>query len=405
MTYLVNPMNIELRLRILEQIPDDCRVHIKDMEKSWNGLQKIVAGTNEFREKVKESIAVLRNGFEIALNDTVSELFERGHVQSINRALMAIVMDKEIQNNCVNFPKSPKGLRNYLDEENNNRLLSTGRPSNQDRTMLENMSFTETEDGETRVIEQSSNLSTTTASYKDKTVTTDHQLFKAIGFNDIRPYNVWTFGKDSTMGLKHPGKIPTGLVYNTLYFLTKPGDLVVDPMAGGGVVGDCCYEVKRKCKMYDIKPTRKDIKKHNLTKGLPKEAHNADLIFWDPPYYKRIPTRYGPHSISALDRKDYLKFFGDFAQIAYESNAKQIALLITESINMHTSTVHTDTTDEEPIFLADYTKRFQNQNWRQVNRISCNIHPSAISSPEINEYREDKLIYGLARDLIIFQRS
>ena len=295
------------------------------------------------------------------------------------------------------FPKSARRLATRLNEKNTKRMLVNRIPPN--RKMLENMMSTENNNRRDQNLEESS-----APLFKQVSLLSDAELFKAVGLDDIRPYNVWTFGKDSLMGLKHPGKIPTGLVYNTLYFLTKPGDLVVDPMAGGGVVGDCCYEVKRKCKMYDIQPTRDDIKKHNLADGLPKEAHNADLIFWDPPYYKRIPTRYGPHSISALDRKDYLKFFGDFAQVAYESNAKQITLLITESINMHTSTIHTDTTDEEPIFLSDYTKKFQSQNWRQVNRISCNIHPSAISSPEIKEYRENKLIYGLARDLVIFKR-
>jgi hypothetical protein len=355
------------------------------MEKCWNGMQSIA-------QQIKDPVTRLREAFTLALNQTISELIEKGYVESINRALMTIAMDEEIQNNCVNFPKTRKGLRAYIDEENVKRLLEYRNPN---RRMLQNLEYT---NGVLNDLEDSS-------MYKQVSVTSDIELFRTIGFYDIRPYSDWIFKVDQILGMKHPGRIPAGVVYNTLYFFTEPGDLVIDPMAGGGVVGDCCYEVKRKCKMYDIKPTREDINRHDLSKGLPKEAHNADLIFWDPPYYKRIPTKYGPHSISALERSDYLKFFEDFAQIAYESHAKKFALLISESTNSHTSTVHTDTANEEPIFLADYTKRFQKRRWRQINRISCNMIQQNISSTEIKEYREKKLIYGLARDLIIFQRD
>ena len=44
--------------------------------------------------------------------------------------------------------------------------------------------------------------------------------------------------------------------------------------------------------MYDVNPAREDIVKHDLVKqGFPKEMENADLIFWDPPYYKKKKGR------------------------------------------------------------------------------------------------------------------
>ena len=72
-------------------------------------------------------------------------------------------------------------------------------------------------------------------------------------------------------------------------------------MAGGGVVGDVCKVLGRKCYMYDVNSAREDIVKHDLVnQGFPKEMENADLIFWDPPYYKKKMKDYGPQSISSL---------------------------------------------------------------------------------------------------------
>lgn len=378
-----------IELRILQRIPNDCRAHVKQMQNSWNRMQKIADSLKNTEEKVKEPVIKLRKQFDIALNQTVNLLWDNGYVSSNNQALMTICIDPLIQNNCIRFPKSPRRLADHLDEKNARRMLVYKRS-------------TQTEERRSEDIEESS---TSTPIFKQVSLLSDADLFKAVGLDDIRPYSVWTFGKDTIMGQQHPGKTPTGLVYNLLYFFTKIGDLVVDPMAGGGVVGDCCYETKRDCKMYDIKPKRQDITQHDMGDGIPRDMQNADLMFWDPPYYKMMHVQYGPESISSLPRNQYLKFFSEFTSKSYDAGIKKIALLISESTNSHLLSTNSNGNGEEPIFLCDYIQTFHKNKWKQLNRISCNIHPSAISSPEINEYRENKLIYGLARDLIIFQRS
>ena len=64
----------------------------------------------------------------------------------------------------------------------------------------------------------------------------------------IRLSDVWCFRRsDELFGLKYPGKTHAHLVFNTLYFFTKKGDLIVDPMAGGGVVGDVCIVMGGTC--------------------------------------------------------------------------------------------------------------------------------------------------------------
>lgn len=103
-----------------------------------------------------------------------------------------------------------------------------------------------------------------------------------------------TFGIDERFGKRHPGNIPAELVKNLLCRLTKPGDLILDPSAGGGVVIDVCQDmVNRECEAFDLTPTRKDIKKHDILEGPPPTSRPPDLIFLDPPYG---PQKQGQYS-------------------------------------------------------------------------------------------------------------
>jgi DNA modification methylase len=92
---------------------------------------------------------------------------------------------------------------------------------------------------------------------------TDQEILVDLGIK-FNPVTVWTFQRRNTsFGREYTGSTPMQLVVCMLYWFTKQGDLIVDPMAGGGVVGDVCAIMKRKCKMYDVKPhkERNDIEK------------------------------------------------------------------------------------------------------------------------------------------------
>jgi len=69
---------------------------------------------------------------------------------------------------------------------------------------------------------------------------TDQEKFKELGWG-LRTWDQWNFNEcDERFGDDWPGRIPAQLVAHTLFYFTKPGDLVLDPMAGGGVVSDVC---------------------------------------------------------------------------------------------------------------------------------------------------------------------
>lgn len=104
---------------------------------------------------------------------------------------------------------------------------------------------------------------------------------------EFQLYNVWkTFKLNPKFGTDSPGRTPHQIIANLLYYYTEEGDLVVDPMAGGGTTIDVCNHMNRRCVAFDIQPVREDIIQNNVLQGIP---HNelCDFIFLDPPYYKQ----------------------------------------------------------------------------------------------------------------------
>jgi len=180
---------------------------------------------------------------------------------------------------------------------------------------------------------------------------TDQEKFKELGWG-LRPWDQWNFNgclpreipKDSKVypvellreehpkgfnwGAFHrgderfgddwPGRIPAQLIAHTLFYFTKPGDLVLDPMAGGGVVTDVCLLFERKCQAFDLasRDKRPEIEYHhwdpqNRTWPVTKKP---DLIFFDPPYYIKKEKEYeekankSAPSISSYTKEDYERF-------------------------------------------------------------------------------------------------
>jgi 16S rRNA G966 N2-methylase RsmD/disulfide oxidoreductase YuzD len=248
----------------------------------------------------------------------------------------------------------------------------------------------------------------------------------------------------------YPGKTFAQLIFNTLYFFTEKGDLIVDPMAGGGVVGDACKVMGRKCYMYDVNPVRKDvIVKHDLvvrkkqqlqqqqqSQGLavvivvlPKQAKNADLIFWDPPYYKKKKEEYGPQSISSLPRKKYLEVFEAAAKAFAQKGVKKVALLMSNyddnddddvckynnndnhNKRQHPARAAEEQEEEEEenndsLFIHHYINQFEKTGkWRVFRIIDCPFSSKKISAPIATHCLKSKKMARLSRYLVVFVRK
>jgi len=122
------------------------------------------------------------------------------------------------------------------------------------------------------------------------------------------------FGLDDRFGVKYVSNLPAGLVRNVLALYTKPGDTILDPAAGGGVVLDVAKDmVNRKCYAYDLVPQRDDVKTHNILVEPPSEPEKPDLVFLDLPYG---PVKeYSPAHPSDLANMSLSEFLDALARI------------------------------------------------------------------------------------------
>lgn len=132
------------------------------------------------------------------------------------------------------------------------------------------------------------------------------------------PYDVWSFRHDGAFGIPHPGSIPSGIVAHTLHYFTSPGDLVVDPFAGGGTVIDVCESMGRKCLAYDLVPTRADIRERDFRQGFAQETRSCRLVFADPPYYSMLKSQYPEGSVSHTNLIEWQAFLKRLAQAAFD---------------------------------------------------------------------------------------
>ena len=183
---------------------------------------------------------------------------------------------------------------------------------------------------------------------------TDQEKFKELGWG-LRTWDQWNFNEcDERFGDDWPGRIPTQLIAHTLFYFTKPGDLVLDPMAGGGVVSDVCLLFERKCQFFDLatRDNRLEIQYHHWD-----SQHDdwpitgkADLIFFDPPYY----------------------FF-----ILACRNTKQttrMAFLNADWRDFESTPALKETPDKS-ITVFDYHRVLSKTGWKVTHRIECPLYP------------------------------
>ncbi|GAI85469.1 unnamed protein product, partial [marine sediment metagenome] len=163
----------------------------------------------------------------------------------------------------------------------------------------------------------------------------DLERFKLFGNKDYgtneegdpqpRLSDYWMFTKgDPRLGKQdYEGRLFGQQVINILYHYSRLGDLVVDPMAGGGVTVDACLVMNRRCRAYDIDPTkseRKDIEQHDAREEYPKRAKPCDLIILDPPYYKKKEREYDREFTE--NRGKFIENMGRVAQNCFDALKK-----------------------------------------------------------------------------------
>jgi len=214
--------------------------------------------------------------------------------------------------------------------------------------------------------------------------------------NTLRVYNVWRFSEpDHRLGRDTPGRIPGQIALNLLYYYTEQGDLVVDPMAGGGSTVDACLVMGRECRAYDIDPVRDDIIKHDLRKGFPKRAEGADLVFLDPPYWKLKREDYKEESVSNLTFEGWLEFMRNTIERSYDilDEEGKVALAV-------------EPVDKNGFFDLTYEcmKMFEEAGFKEVFRIDFPITTDVKSGRDVNYAKENRIMLNLNGDILVYEK-
>ena len=118
---------------------------------------------------------------------------------------------------------------------------------------------------------------------------------------------LWDFpsqqcGDESQGSKDYRGATPAYILWNLLQRYTKPGELVVDVMAGSGTTLDVARDLKRRALGYDVNVTRPDIFNCDA-RSLPLEDEKAAFVFLDPPYSTHIHYSDDPRCIGKLSAR------------------------------------------------------------------------------------------------------
>lgn len=212
----------------------------------------------------------------------------------------------------------------------------------------------------------------------------DLEKAKELGIN-IHQFDIWGIGKiDEKMGKDYPGRIPGQIVVNTLAHFTEQKDLVVDPMAGGGVTNDACLMMNRKCVSYDKVPSRKDIRKWDITEGAPDLNKSVDLVFLDPPYFAKKAKEYNLPD-KYLTKEGFLDFAKAWVEYSKQTlNSKgRVALLISDYKAY-------DDEDRESIFSDEYANLFEQEGFERLYKISIPLSTEQYRGSQVKSVKKEK---------------
>lgn len=220
-------------------------------------------------------------------------------------------------------------------------------------------------------------------------------------FDHKQIYAIWNFAK-ATNNVRHFGNIPPEIIDNLLYYYTKPFDVVFDPFGGGGSTIDMCKKRMRRYFVSDLTPIdarEHEIRKHDITTGLPDGLPVPDLVFLDPPYWKQAEEKYSKldTDLGNVDLESFLKTIGNIAKDVKRkwSGAKRtggkLALIIGPCKE-----------DGKNIDLAFMCYEAIAKYLKPIQRIcvpySTQVHGGAF----VEKAKEKKEILYLFRDLMVF---
>lgn len=213
-------------------------------------------------------------------------------------------------------------------------------------------------------------------------------------------YNVWNFSScDQRFGQVHAGRIPGQAIVNLLLWLTKPFDVVVDPMAGGGTTIDVCHYLLRRYHCFDIDPQRPDIKQWDIRKGYPMLPQKPDFIILDPPYWRLKRNEYSQDGVAMTSYQEWLSFMKKLAKDSFKAvkPGGHIALFIESFLDERET--------GKFLFLnRDCLELFEVCGLEGIQEISLNMPSQIKSFRDVTYAKKKQILLDLKREVFIFKK-
>ncbi len=229
----------------------------------------------------------------------------------------------------------------------------------------------------------------------------------------VRTWDDWKWTDcDRRFGDEWPGRIPAQLVAHILYYFSEQNDLILDPMAGGGVTADTCLALNRRCWSFDmvdrpderpeIEPYFWDI---NNLKWPVNGKTKPDLIIFDPPYFTKKAKEYEEESISNLSKKDYLDFLERFFRLASENSKRDTSLaMINADWRDFQNTPAKDEIRKNSILMNDYLNAMEKSGWEEI-QVMWSPMPSERFHAGVVSAMQKKKILGVTNRYVIVAKK
>ena len=241
----------------------------------------------------------------------------------------------------------------------------------------------------------------------------DLDRFKSLNWG-LRTWDLWNWNNcDKRFGDDWPGRIPAQMIAHILFYFSDQDDLVLDPMAGSGVVADTCLAFNRKCWSFDLddRPdTRPEIEPYfwdaaNL-KWPVKGKTKPDLIIFDPPYFTKQSSNYAKEAISGLSKEKYLEFLESFFTLAHQ-NAKRRTRMAFINADWR-DFQNTPARNEMPgnsIMIGDYLHILKKSGWQRTHIMQAPLSSERFKANIVSAMQKKKILGVTSRYVIVAKKK
>ncbi len=244
----------------------------------------------------------------------------------------------------------------------------------------------------------------------------DQIRFKELEWG-LRTWDLWNFNDcDPRFGDEWPGRIPAQMIAHILFYFSSPGDLIFDPMAGGGVTADTCLALGRRCwsldmedrsdKRPEIEPYHWDMTLDNWEDTILKGKEKPDLIIFDPPYFQKKAASYGKNSMAQLPRLEYLHFLENFFKFLKNNTRKTTRLaLINSDWRDFQSCPALNEESKNSILLTDYYKILETAGWELTHIIQAPLSSERFNAIAVSAMQEKKILGVTSRYILVLKQT